>query len=205
MRRTSAVTPKSPGSKLRTETSPSPARKADHAPSRSTTSAFRSFTRIAEHVRLTRKGADLADETGLEHDEILNASLYPDMAALIGQVQRACDAARLTAVRVAAIEPLDIPVTEKTFDDLEARIVRTLGYLDAVPQDAMDGREDMKVVLARPDHEVTFTARDYMLSFALPNFYFHVSMAFAVLRHNGVPVSKPTSSAGAIQSRAFQG
>ena len=142
------------------------------------------------------KARTWADASGLEHDEILNASLYPDTPSLIGQVQSACDAARLTAVRVAATEPLDIPLTEKTFDDLEVRIVRTLAYLDAVSKDAMDGREDTKIVLTRPDHEVTFTARDYMLSFALPNFYFHVAMAFAVLRHNGVPVSKPDFISG---------
>jgi len=155
------------------------------------------FSRALQNMSaFLEKARTWADETGLEHDEILNASLYPDMPSLIGQVQHACDAARLTAVRVAAIEPLDIPATEKTFDDLEARIVRTLGYLDAVPKDAMDGREDVKVVLTRPDHEVTFIARDYMLSFALPNFYFHVSMAFAVLRHNGVPVRKPDFISG---------
>jgi len=155
------------------------------------------FSRALQNMSaFLEKARTWADESGLEHEELLNAGLYPDMAPLIGQVQRACDAARLPAVRVAAIEPLDIPTTEKTFDDLEARIVRTLGYLDAVPKDAMDGREQTNVVLTRPDHEVTLTARDYILSFALPNFYFHVSMAFAVLRHNGVPVRKPDFISG---------
>lgn len=155
------------------------------------------FSRALQNMSaFLEKARTWADETGLQHEELLNARLFPDMEPLIGLVQHACDTARLTAVRVAAAEPLDIPATEKTFDDLEARIIRTLGYLDAVGKDATDGREDAKVVLAGPEHEVTFTARHYVLSFALPNFFFYVTMAFALLRHNGVPLGKPDFISG---------
>ncbi|MCI5075169.1 DUF1993 domain-containing protein [Oricola sp.] len=149
------------------------------------------FTRELQNMSgFLEKGRAFADETGLSHDELLNARLYPDMEPLVFQVRRACDAARLTAVRVGQAEPLDIADTEKSFDDLEARIVRTLGYLDAVPQSAMEGREDVQIVLPAPERDLTFTARDYVMAFALPNFFYRATMAYALLRHNGVPVRK---------------
>lgn len=136
------------------------------------------------------KGRAWADSHGLEHDELLFARLYPDMQPLTYQVQRASDAARLTAVRVGQIEPLPIADDETSFDQLQARIVKTLGFLDAVPRQSMEGRDDAEVRLKAGQHDLTFTARDYVLGFAVPNFFFHVTTAYGVLRHNGVPIGK---------------
>lgn len=139
---------------------------------------------------ILEKGRTWADETGLEHDELLNARLYADMKPLTFQVQRASDAARFTAVRVGQVEPLSIADDESTFDQLQARIATTLSYLDTVPADAMDGRDEAEVVLKFRDREVTFTARDYVTAYAIPNFFFHVTTAYGLLRHNGVPLGK---------------
>jgi hypothetical protein len=136
------------------------------------------------------RGRIWADENGLAHAELLEAKLYPDMKPLTYQVQRANDAACFTAVRVAQVDPPGIADDEKSFDELQARIAATLGFLDAVPKTAMQGREDAEVILKTPDRELTFTARDYVLGFAVPNFFFHVTTAYGLLRHNGVPLGK---------------
>lgn len=139
---------------------------------------------------LLDKGRAFADERGLDHAELLEGRLAPDMLTLVGQVQRATDSAKFAAVRVGQVENLVMPDEEKTFDDLQARIATTLDFLGKVPANAMDGREDAEVQLPRRDAPVIFTGASYLLGFAVPNFYFHVTTAYAILRHKGVPVGK---------------
>ncbi|MFZ2099065.1 MAG: DUF1993 domain-containing protein [Oricola sp.] len=149
------------------------------------------FTRSLRNLSaILEKGRTWADENGLAHAELLGARLYADMKPLTYQVQRASDAARLTAVRIALVEPLEISDEESSFDELQSRIAATLGFLDAVPRSAMDGREEAEVILKMPGRELTFTGRDYVLGFAVPNFFFHVTTAYGLLRHNGVPIGK---------------
>jgi len=156
------------------------------------------FTRALHTMSgLLDTGRTWADESGLEHDELLQARLYPDMKPLIHHVRLACDTARLTAVRVGGVERLDLPATETGFDDLKARIVRTRAFLEAVPKESMEGKEDNTVVLATPDRELIFSARDYVLRFAIPDFFFHDMTVYALLRHNGVPVREPDFIGGA--------
>jgi hypothetical protein len=139
---------------------------------------------------ILEKGRAYADENGIDHAELLEARLYPDMAPLTGQIQRASDTARFTAVRVAQVEPVAMPDTEVSFDDLQARIAATVDFLKAVPADAMDGREGAHVELKTPTASIDFTGTSYVLGFAAPNFYFHVTTAYALLRMKGVPVGK---------------
>jgi hypothetical protein len=136
------------------------------------------------------KGRAFADAQGIAHSELLEARLAPDMAPLTAQVQRASDAARLAAARVGQLEAPAMPDEEVSLDDLQARIAATAAFLKSVPPQSMDGREQAEVVLTFPTGSMTFTARDYMLGFALPNFFFHVTTAYALLRHKGVPVGK---------------
>lgn len=136
------------------------------------------------------KGRAFAEEKGMPHQELLEARLFPDMAPLTAQIQRASDAAKFVAVRVAQVQNVGFEDTEASFAELQTRIARTVEFLKAVPANSMDGREEAEVVLTMRHGSVSFTGRDYVLNFALPNFFFHVTTAYALLRHKGVPVGK---------------
>jgi hypothetical protein len=136
------------------------------------------------------KGRAFADENGIPHSKLLEARLFDDMLPLTGQVQRASDTSKLAAVRVAQVAPVAMEDKEASFDELLARVAATQAFLKGVPHDAMEGREEAEVVLPLRSGSLTFTARDYLLAFAIPNFYFHVTTAYDILRHNGVPLGK---------------
>ena len=136
--------------------------------------------------KILEKGRVYADENGVAHEEITGARLAPDMLPLTGQIQRASDTARFAAVRVGGMEPKPLADEEKTFADLQQRISATRDYLKAVPSDSFDGKEDIEVKAAGQ----VFTGLTYISFFAVPNFYFHVTTAYDILRHKGVPVGK---------------
>jgi hypothetical protein len=136
------------------------------------------------------KGRAFADAEGLPHAELLEARLFADMNPLSSQVQRASDSAKFVAVRVAQVEAPVMEDNEASFDDLQARIARTIEFLTTVPADSMDGREAAQVELKTPNTTLSFSAKDYVLGFALPNFFFHVTTAYDILRHKGVPLGK---------------
>ncbi|HEX8301931.1 DUF1993 domain-containing protein [Sphingomonas sp.] len=148
---------------------------------------LRGFTAMAAFLD---KGRAWADEQGVPHEELLAARLYEDMAPLPSQVQRASDAAKLATARLAALEAPPMPDTEASFEELQARIAATVDFLKSVPREKVDGREDAEIVLKLPNNELKFTGRAYLTGFALPNFYFHVTAAYAILRMKGVPVGK---------------
>ena len=136
------------------------------------------------------KGEAFAAEKGLDPAELLNARLIEDMAPLTAQVQRASDAAKFTMVRIGGVEGVAMPDEEASFADLQARIAKTVAFLNAVPREAIDGKEDAPVELKTPNRTLTFTGQSYVLGFVLPNFYFHVTTAYALLRAKGVPIGK---------------
>lgn len=146
--------------------------------------AFRNLSKILE------KGRAFADEKGIAHSELLGARLYPDMAPLTGQIQRASDTAKFVGVRVAKSENVPMADTEASFDDLQARIAATVAFLEKVTPQSMEGKETAEVVLKFGPQSITFTAPQYLLVFALPNFFFHVTTAYDILRHKGVPIGK---------------
>ena len=112
------------------------------------------------------------------------------MKPLTAQVQFACDTAKGTVTRLGELEPVAMADTEQTFAELQARIAKTIALLEAVPRDRIDGREDADVVLKGPGADIPFTGRSHVLTFSLPNFYFHLTMAYALLRQAGVPIGK---------------
>jgi uncharacterized protein len=148
---------------------------------------IRGFRNLSKNLA---KGRAHADQNGMAHDELLNARLFPDMHPLIGQVQRASDTAKFVPGRVAGIKPPVMEDQEASFDELETRIRATVDFLKTVSADAFDGREEAEVTLRLGGNPVPFTARDYVLGFAIPNFYFHVTTAYAIMRHKGVPLGK---------------
>ena len=136
------------------------------------------------------RGRAYADEKGIAHVKLLNARLADDMMSLVEQVQRASDTAKSAAVRVARVDNVAMPDRETTFDDLLARTSATVSFLAAVPPTAFEGRADAELVVQFAGGQRVFTGRSYLLGFALPNFFFHVTTAYDLLRHSGVPIGK---------------
>ena len=121
---------------------------------------------------------------------ILNARLFPDMFALTRQVQIASDAAKGAGARLAGIAVPSWPDEEKSLDELQARISRTIEFLGGLKPEQFDGAESREISLKAGGRELNFTGFAYLETWAKPNFYFHVTTAYAILRHNGVDVGK---------------
>lgn len=136
------------------------------------------------------KGAAFAAERGIDPATLTQARLIEDMAPLTAQVQRASDAAKFSVIRISGRDDVSFPDEELTFPELQERVAKTIALLESISRDEMDGREDIDVVLKTPRGEFPFTGRSYVLGFALPNFYFHVTIAYALLRQAGVQVGK---------------
>lgn len=136
------------------------------------------------------KARAFADEKGISHGDFTEARLFPDMLPLTGQVQRASDTAKFVPARIAGVAAPAMPDTEQSFDDMQARIAATADFLRSVPPEAFAEAENASVTLKFRAGDITLSGRDYVLRFALPNFYFHVTTAYDILRHKGLPLSK---------------
>nr|WP_278254263.1 DUF1993 domain-containing protein [Sphingobium sp. BYY-5] len=139
---------------------------------------------------LLEKGAAFAAEKGIDAQSLASAQLIEDMKPLTAQVQYACDTAKGTVTRLGELEPVAMPDTEQSFEELQARIARTIALLESVPRERIDGREETPVPLKLPNGEIPFTGRSHVLVFSQPNFYFHLVTAYALLRQAGVPLGK---------------
>ena len=148
---------------------------------------LRGFAAMAKYLD---KGRAYADEHELPHEALLAGRLYEDMAPLTSQIQRASDAAKFTAARLGQIEGPAMPDTEASFDELQARIAATMAFLESVDPASINGREDADITIVTPKKSFEMKGRAYALNFALPNFYFHATTAYAILRAKGVPVGK---------------
>lgn len=131
-----------------------------------------------------------AAETGVDPDSWLSLRLIDDMRPLSGQLQMVTDSPKLCLVRLSGVEAPVFADDETTLAQLEARIQATLDYLASIPREAVDGQEDKDVVLKFPGGEMPFKGLQYVLGFAQPNFYFHLTTAYALLRQAGVPLGK---------------
>jgi hypothetical protein len=132
-----------------------------------------------------------ADAKKIDPTVLTSDRLYPDMFTLARQVQVACDTAKGAVARLAGIDIPKHEDTEQTFADLKARIAKTIEFIGTVKPAQIDGTEDKEIVLKLRGGEVKFTGMQYLLGFAHPNFYFHVTTAYNILRHNGVEIGKP--------------
>ena len=139
---------------------------------------------------LLDKAAAHAEAKKFDSKVLLDARLYPDMFDLKRQVQVACDFAKSCVARLAGETPPSHPDTETTIPELKERIAKTLAFVRIIAPTAMDGAEDRELTIKVGPNEMTFTGRDYLLGFVLPNFYFHCAAAYAILRHNGVEIGK---------------
>ena len=139
---------------------------------------------------MLEKGQAFAAAQGMELSELLDARLIDDMASLTKQVQMTTDTAQFVAVRVGQIENDPWADDEASFADVQARVAKAIAFLQAASPDGFEGREDATVVLTTPSGDIPFTGSNYVHGFAIPNFFFHLSMAYALLRMKGVPLGK---------------
>lgn len=139
---------------------------------------------------LIDKAVVYADAKKIDHAALLTARLFPDMFTFTRQVQVACDFAKAAGARLAGIEAPSHPDTEVTFAELKGRIAKTLAFLETLKPEQMEGAEGRELKIKVGPNEMTFTGADYLLHFAMPNFYFHCATAYGLLRHNGLEVGK---------------
>ena len=135
------------------------------------------------------KGAAFAKTKAFDANVLANARLAPDMYPLARQVQSACDGAKFIAARLAGKDPPKHPDTETTVDELHARIRSVLGYLDTITPADFVGAEQRMVKLGFMEGK-GLVGTDFLFELGLPNFYFHLTTAYAILRHNGVDLGK---------------
>lgn len=139
---------------------------------------------------ILKKAEAHAQAKKIDPEVFINARIAPDMFPLSRQVQIATDGVKGCAARLAGVEVPSYPDTEKTFPELQARIAKTIEFLKTFSANQIDGSEERKVTLKLRGQETTFLGQPYLLNFVLPNFYFHISMAYAIIRHNGVDIGK---------------
>jgi hypothetical protein len=150
-----------------------------------------SFTRaLVNLAAILEKGAAYAAAKKFDPAVLIQARLAPDMLPLSAQVQIACDMAKGAAGRLSGSEIPKHEDHEKSFEDLQARIKKTLEFIGTITPAQLVGAEDRSIVLETRVNTLKFTGLTYLSHFVLPNLYFHVGMAYALLRHNGVDIGK---------------
>jgi uncharacterized protein len=136
------------------------------------------------------KGAAYASERKIDPVVLIQARLYPDMLPLARQVQIACSHAVRGAARLSGAEPPTVEDKANSFDDLKALIAKTLKFLKGVDAKKMEGMENREITFPAGDRKVTLKGGDYLLHFSMPNFYFHLTTAYDILRNNGLEIGK---------------
>jgi hypothetical protein len=140
---------------------------------------------------ILKKGEEHADAKKIEHSVLLNARLFPDMFPLSQQVQIATDMSKGAAARLAGLEVPSYEDNETTFEQLQARIAKTIAFIDSVQPAQLEGAETREITINVRKMELKFTGQSYLLAWVNPNVYFHVTTAYNILRHNGVELGKP--------------
>jgi hypothetical protein len=149
------------------------------------------FVRMLDNLsKILELAVQYAEEKKIDPSVLINARLAPDMYPLSRQVQIATDMAKGCAARLAGVEVPVYEDNEATFPELQARIAKTLAFVQSVSAEQIDGSEERTVILKLRGREVSFMGQPYLLHFVLPNFYFHITIAYAILRHNGLAIGK---------------
>ena len=116
--------------------------------------------------------------------------LFPDMLPMTTQVQVACDTAKGVVARLAGVDIPAFEDNEQTIAELKARVAKTIAFIQTITPAQIDGTEDKDIVTKRGEKETHYKGMQFLLGHAIPNFYFHITTAYAILRHNGVEVGK---------------
>ena len=146
---------------------------------------------LASLADVLSKAEAHATDRKIDPNALLHARLFPDMFPLVRQVQIACDFAKSVPARLAGAEVPAYEDTEQSFTELQARIAKTLEFIDGLDASAFDGSEQRQILL-RPGtpKERAIGGQAYLLNYGLPQFFFHVTTTYALLRHNGVELGK---------------
>lgn len=136
------------------------------------------------------KGAAYAAAKKIDPTVLLQSRLFPDMYPLVRQVQIAADFAKGSVARLAGVEPPKFDDTEATIDELKARIAKTVAFVKEFRPSQIDGSEERDITLPLGGQTRSFKGEAYLIGFALPNFFFHATTAYDILRHNGVELTK---------------
>jgi hypothetical protein len=136
------------------------------------------------------KATEFAAAKKFDSAVLANARLAPDMFSLIKQVQLTTDFAKSGTARLAGIDPPKFEDNEQTLAELQARIKKTIDFVSSVKADSFKGAEERDVVIPMRDTKLEFKGLVYLRNWVLPNFYFHMTAAYSILRHNGVEIGK---------------
>ena len=158
---------------------------------------FQHMLRNLSHI--LDKGEASAQARKFDPTVLTTSRLAPDMLPFTRQILIACDGAKNGIARISGIEAPKFEDNEASFAELKARIQKTLDYLAKVPASAVDGTEDKDITFPVGPNTRTMKAQAYLTTWVLPNFYFHITTAYAILRHNGVDLGKADYLAGAAR------
>lgn len=149
------------------------------------------FVRMLNNLSsILTKASHHAEAKKIDQAVFINARLAPDMFALARQVQIASDTAKGCGARLTGVEIPSYADTETTFAELHERITKTVEFLNSIPEEQFNGSEERKITLKMRSGEIQFSGQEYVLYFVLPNFYFHITTAYDILRHNGIEIGK---------------
>lgn len=137
-----------------------------------------------------KKAQSLYAEKKYDEATLLSSRLYPDMFSFARQVQAATDHARNCVALLAGVEAPKVDMNEKSLADLIARVEKTIAYLNTIKPEQIDGSESKNVTIKMQDRELNFTGLELLLNRSMPNFYFHATTAYDMLRNNGVEIGK---------------
>ena len=140
---------------------------------------------------ILKKGEEYADAKKIEHSVLLNARLFPDMFPLTRQIQIATDMSKGAAARLAGVEIPAYEDDETTFEQLQARIAKTIAFIESIEPAQLTDAQTRDITITVRKIELKFTGQDYLLKWVMPNVYFHVTTTYNILRHNGVELGKP--------------
>ncbi len=140
--------------------------------------------------KIIGKAEAYADQKQFAGEVLVNSRLFPDMLPLVKQIQIAADISKGCAARLSATEIPSFADNETTLSALRARLEKTIAYLSSIKPEQINGSELKAIELKMPNNVLHFTGIDYVNYFVLPNVYFHITTAYAILRHNGVELGK---------------
>lgn len=153
--------------------------------------SVKTYIRQLENLSVVlKKGENHAKNKKIDEEIFINARLAPDMFNLARQVQIACDFAKSSCARLAGVEIPSFIDNEKTFSELQERIKKTIDFVSSIKESQVNGSEERKISYSAHGMDFNFVGKDYLLDFALPNFYFHFTTTYAILRSQGVEIGK---------------
>ncbi|CAM3815305.1 DUF1993 domain-containing protein [Polynucleobacter arcticus] len=136
------------------------------------------------------KAEEYAAAKGIDGKVLVEARLFPDMFPLAKQVQIACDQVKFGLARLAGVEAPKFDDAESTLAQLKERIAKTIAFMDSIQPEQIDGTEAKEIKFSIKEWSFEFVGEQYVMTWIIPNFYFHIATTYNILRHNGVELGK---------------